>query len=102
MGYIQINPMRPAVNSQPSLSLATARPHPFKPMKTKPIMTSSFKPTALIAAVALLAANFGVQAAPRTWSGGAGDNNWGTAGNWGGTALDNIRRAREAFGHGLR
>ena len=55
-------------------------------MKTKPIMTSSFKPTALIAAVALLAANFGVQAAPRTWSGGAGDNNWGTAGNWGGTA----------------
>src|SRR5207244_5882213 len=40
---------------------------------------------ALLAALCLLFPAL-AEAATRTWTGGGGDNNWGTAGNWGGTA----------------
>jgi autotransporter-associated beta strand protein len=43
--------------------------------------------TRLVALLALasLSATLTAHAAQRTWSGGGGDNNWGTAANWGGT-----------------
>lgn len=52
----------------------------------QPARTVALLPQFVAALISLGCATFGAHAADRTWNGGGNDDNWGTPGNWGGTA----------------